>query len=197
MADAYELNGDWRQALNARAALHGDKSDEFTWAKARILYATGDRENALKLICNATLSVSYISVDSVLQKRETERERRRKLGWDELQIKRSWLMAETSPAWPEWFALWKLRDHCARVIYPELHYVAVLDYQSKMLEKGLKEGEALFNAKQREGFERCLTFMEEELARLPEEKRARFAPQVEFLKSLQRLPYELGRLKGM
>lgn len=167
-----------------RAALHGDKSDEFTWAKARILYATGDRENALKLICNATLSVSYISVDSVLQKRETEREKRRKLGWKQKP------MAETSPAWPEWFALWKLRDHCARVIYPELHYVAAPDYL-------MKKDEALFNAKQREGFERCLTFMEEELARLPEEKRARFAPQVEFLKSLQRLPYELGRLQGM
>lgn len=184
LANAYELNGDWRQALNVYASLYGDCGEEFTWAKTRILHATGDKQTAFKLICDATSGHSNLSVDSVLAKfeeRRRELEEGRGLGLP---------LVPMGGNDSEWFALWKLRDQCARVICPELHYVKYL---------GADPGQAQrqFEAMQKEAFEKFLAFMEEELAASDKYAQTRNRSQVELLKSLRQIPYTRGRAKGM
>lgn len=62
---------------------------------------------------------------------------------------------------PKWFALWKLRDQCARAICPELRYI-------KYLGNDPGEAQRKFEALQKDAFEKFLTFMEEELAAVDE-----------------------------
>ena len=175
LALAFELNGDWREALDAYAVLYASDSEESWWAKARIMYATGNRDLAFRYAAYAIARRSYVSLDSVREKVATRRA--------ELTAqKRAWerstkvFSQETGTLDEEWRTVWELYDNCARVVCPELPY-AVSESEDSMTIKR-------FNALQTEAFKNFIIFMEQEYARIDLDDQKQFQPQIEFLHKL-------------
>jgi hypothetical protein len=175
LALAFELNGDWREALDAYAVLYAADSEEAWRAKARIMYATGNRDLAFRYAAYAIARRSYVSLDSVRKKVATYR--------DELTAqKRTWerstkvFSLETGALDEEWRAVWELYDNCARVVCPELPYAVSESENSTTIKR--------FNALQTEAFKNFIIFMEQEYARVDLDDQKQFQPQMEFLHKL-------------
>lgn len=185
LAVAYELNGDWTKALNAYASLHGEKSEEFLWAQARIFYATGNKQSAFKAICDAILQNLHLSIDLTIKKLTESDEKRNRV------MRTFGIYSERGAPDAEWFALWKLRDQCARVVMPELHYVVNAGASNN------ENGD--FNLAQKDAFERFLLFFEEEFRCCSNEdcdvyNYRRCESQYLLVKELAKLPYARGQI---
>lgn len=184
LATAHELNGDWREALSLFAILEGDDSVDFMFTEARILFATGNREKAFQLVCDAQKRIEPLPVDSVMEKiqREIQRSRRTSenapftLGGDLLGAYDS-----------EWFELWKLRELCARIVRPELHFVATHPFWLPPLQP---QGGKTFAELQRESYEAFLKFVDEENARSDLKKKR--TSEVNLFHKLEEIPYGCG-----
>ncbi|MBR5758707.1 MAG: hypothetical protein IKX88_08945 [Thermoguttaceae bacterium] len=187
LATAHELNGDWREALSEFAILEGDDSVDFMFTEARILYATGNRQEAFGICCDATSRLSPLPFDSVFDKIEKEKEKFRGQKAIIVLFDDSFTFFD-----PEWVALWKLRDSCARVVCPELHFVALHPFRIK------REGDKSFNELQRESFERFLQFIDEEDERRSPQDRRKWMSEraMRALHRLEELPYGCG-YRGM
>lgn len=181
LATAHELNGDWREALSLFAILEGEDSVDFMMTEARILYATGNKEEAVKLAGEVLLRLDPLPFDSVSKKIE-ERNKR-------TQGRRVCLISLEPGAYdPEWILLWKLRDSCARIICPELHFVAAHPFRK------VPEGSKRFDELQRESFERFLELVDEEYERRPSDWKRELSSRV--FHKLEELPYGCG-IMGM
>ena len=183
LATAHELNGDWREALSEFAILEGDDSVDFMFTEARILYATGNRHEAFKICCDALPRLWPLPFDSVSKKFEKESERLR--GQSAIINLQNFDFTSFDP---EWVALWKLRDSCARVVCPELHFVALHPFRIK------REGDKSFDELQRESFERFLQFIDEESERRSPQDRQEWLRdwEVKTFHKLEALPYGCG-----
>ena len=181
LATAHELNGDWREALSLFGAIEGDYSVDFMLTEARILYAIGNRKDAFKISCDAVLRLDPLPIDSVFGKIENERQNFPKR-------QRIMLPGGAGSYDPEWIQLWKLRDSCARIVCPELHFVAAHPFRK------VPEGSKSFDELQRESYELFLKFIDEENERLPQYKRR--AWEANIFHKLEELPYGCG-IMGM
>ena len=190
LAIAHELNGDWTDALDAYAVIYGDHSEEFDWSNIRILYATGQRYQAFQRACRRIRDLSHCSVVSVNEKishaLEVQKEGRFHIyTWDE----RFYLLSSDRRGLDrEWFALWGLRDNCARVVCPELHFVTTI---SPFQETNAKKRMKYFPEYQKECFEKFVAFMEEEYAKHDEESPwyKENGEAIAFLHELEKIPY--------
>ena len=147
-------------------------------------------DQAFQRVCHLIRDVSNCSVDSVNEKifraREAQREGRFHIyTWDESFYL---LSSDRRGLDREWLALWGLRDNCARVVCPELHFVTTI---SPLRETDAKKRMKYFPEYQRECFEKFVALMEEEYAKR-DEKSPWYKENGEalvFLHELEKIPY--------
>lgn len=194
LAVAYELKGEWQKALDAYDALYGARSQDAFWARARILYATEHKELAFLMASRALAMNLSFSVDDAIEsakaasaKKPTEPP---SLG------RRPQFLAPSKVRGgldPNWFGVWKLREHCARFVCPELHYLVTRE--SPNVASFTDEYAELHEAK----FAEFCEFMEAEFARLQKEGGGTriqpfvaedHVPQMNLLRELKRFPFQ-------
>ncbi len=190
LANAYELNGEWNNALGLYAIVCGDRSKEFEWAKIRVLYANGRNKEVYLRVMKILEQSSWASPDSVVTKIENFRK-------DAFSNKNHLIMGsdESLPLMIkdglaidyEWETLWKLRDNCARVICPELYYVTAA---STLFEPNARN----FFELQQISFEKFIIFMEKEWETLEKPillDKNKEREYIEFLRKLNQVPYDV------
>lgn len=141
LAASLELEGEWKKALSVYSALYDQESVEYLWASARILYGAGAYGEAYR-VCLAAIDVSMSRCNSFALKGLQERGEGDSLD------------SET----PEYLqtTLWQLRDCCARVVCPELHYASRLSY---IWYEGMAESQKTLDDLQHESFDKFCSFM--------------------------------------
>lgn len=187
LAVVYELNGNWKEAINLYTILYPEWTFDFTWIKIRIFYAVGRKKEAFKLICDAIGEVEWASPKSVNDKFERAKEEASKYS-----LKGAPLLtvvhAKVGRGYdPEWRAIWILRDNCARVACPEAPYVSA--FNSSDVAAGVK----YYFDLQKESFETLIDFMEEQYQNLaPTDiyKTPAVKRRIEYLKEINQIPYK-------
>ena len=180
LATAYELNGNWKEALDTWALLYGTVSDEYYWTLIRILYASGDKEYAYSLVCDMVASLHWVNVNDVKEKIEKKGSIVRVplltggLAWDQ-----------------EWLALLRFRNECARVICPEIYFVSSNDIKQREY-----KGTLGFTPLQRESYSKFIDFMQKQWESGVEEGTARDGEEnvIQFIKEVDTVPYHTLRL---
>ena len=174
LATAYELNGNWKEALDTWALLYGTTSDEYYWALIRILYGSGDKEFAYVLACDMVASLHWVNVDDVKQK-----------------IKEKGPVVYSSflnggGVWDqEWLALLRFRNECARVICPEMYFVS-----SNGVEKREDKGTLGFRVLQSQSYSKFVDFMQEQWKSRQGEGRAdsKEEKMIQFIEAVNTVP---------
>lgn len=183
LATAYELNGNWQEALDTWALVYGDVCDEYNWAFIRILYASDNKELAFRLVGDMAESLSWVSVDNVKAKIGT------------LPFNMPFIGGVVGEVWdPEWLALVRFHNECARVICPELYYVSSNDVERE------EEGTLDFTTLQCESYLKFIDFMQEQLEMSDELFRTGNEKHMKFVKEVKDFPYKcihLGMEGGM
>lgn len=158
-ATSLELNGNWREAERAYAALYGGpRAEECRLALTRFYYATGDKSSAFRLLMDdVRKKAANLSVEETLGRLERGEIRER----SDLATGR-FAFASAGIVDRDWFELCSFRDDCARVVCPELFFA--------VSGKDRGEAQANFDALRREKYAEFLAFAEAEFARLPEGK---------------------------
>ena len=177
LAVAYELKGDWKNAIAAWVLVYGEDSDNCRWALIRILYAMGERDEVFELIRGMIEKVQWADVDNVKKKLEGDRFETRPLPPP---------MTPCRELDPEWLALVRFRDNCARIICPELHYV------SSNLYKWEGGGAPDFLGLQQSSYARFVTFAKAYFDK--NERPYLHKEHIEFLEKLRELPYQRVKL---
>ena len=200
LATAYELKGEWEKALGRYAIVYGENSNDFLWAKIRILYASGNKLDAFYFVCRFLNSQNFnpTVIESVLAKIEERQKSRDKKGGKKGGTTNVAILFDSGRNVVdfEWKTLWKLRDNCARVICPELYFVTSVRSQNN-------DGLTSFYETQQKAFQDFITFFEEELNELVNQRAAsagfaegeklkdEYWENVELLKKLDAIPYKL------
>lgn len=171
MAIAYELNGNWQEALDAWALVYGDVCEEYNWAFIRILYASDNKELAFRLIGDMVESLSWVSVDDV----------KAKTGAQPFNV--PFIGGVVGEVWdPEWLALVRFHNECARVICPESYYVSSNDVERE------EEGTLDFTTLQGESYLKFIDFMQEQLEMSDELFRGGNEKHMKFVKEVKDFP---------
>ena len=187
---AYELNGNWKEAVDVYTIVYGEGSSEFLWVKIRILYAVDRKLEAFKLICDAIGEVEWASPVTVKEKVERlKEERSNKKGCCTSDDDYFAVLSDIAKGHDaEWSAIWILRDNCARVICPEAPYV------SSNFRTDVKRGGRFYFDLQKESFEALIDFMEEQSQIARELGIPYRAPvverRIEYLKEINQIPYK-------
>lgn len=181
-ATALELNGNWREAERAYAALYGGpRAEECRLALARFYYATGDKSSAFRLLMDdVRKKAATLSVEETLGRLERGEIRERSDCWSG-----RFAYARAGIVDRDWFELYSFRDDCARVVCPELYFATS--------GKDREEAQANFDALRREKYAEFLAFAEAEFARLPEGK----AGELTVTPTQQRLGEEMAFLRDL
>ena len=181
---AYELNGNWKEAVDVYTIVYGEGSSEFLWVKIRILYAVDRKLEAFKLICDAIGEVEWASPKSVNDKFERAKEEASKHSSPLSPV----VSAKVGRGYdPEWRAIWILRDNCARVVCPEAPYIS--SFNAPDVAAGVK----YYYDLQKESFETLIDFMEEQYQNLaPTDiyKTPAVKRRIEYLKEINQIPYK-------
>ena len=188
---AYELNGNWKEAVDVYAIIYGEGSSEFLWTKIRILYAVDRKMEAFELLCDAIGEVEWASPIAVKEKVERVKEERSKSSREGWCVSDDDFFAVQSKIGrgydPEWSAIWILRDNCARAICPEAPYV------SSNLGTDVDNGVRYYFDLQKESFETLVKFMEEQYQLIDgpnKYKTPAIKKRIEFLKEIMQIPYK-------
>jgi len=193
LAVAYELKGEWEKALDAYDTLYGARSQDALWARARVLYATEHKELAFFTASRALALNLNLSVDDAIEAVKTASVKKTPLP---VPGSRPRLLAPSNVKGglePNWFGVWKLREHCARFVCPELYYLVTRE----------KPDSASFTDEYAElhemKFAEFCEFMEAEFARLQKEGNGtriqpfvaeEHVPQMNLLRELKRVPFQ-------
>lgn len=184
-ATSLELNGNWREAERAYAALYGGpRAEECRLALARFYYATGDKSSAFQLLMDdVRKKAGTLSVEETLGRLERGEINESSNRWTG-----RFAYARAEIVDRDWFELYSFRDDCARVVCPELYFAAS--------GKDCEEAQANFDALRREKYAEFLAFAEAEFARLPEGKagelsltstQQQYGEEMAFLRDLAKL----------
>ncbi|MGI6401669.1 MAG: hypothetical protein ACOX0A_06095 [Thermoguttaceae bacterium] len=133
-ATALELEGDWESAISNYFLLYPANAklpkEEVEWMYLRRHYAVGENEEALPVLCNILSTYHRLSIDDVENAILRGRALRERAEMSEpFEIMGMWLPVGTTEEGfldVKTFELYAIRDNCARVVYPKLHFATYI-----------------------------------------------------------------------
>lgn len=208
LATAFELKGDYDEALAVYEALYGAESVEILWAKARVAYRQGNEGEAFLLVMEAVevetkrglpFEAYCKGIESGALSRKTAGSRRdlealedatgvyyvERNIWDRLPPEVANSVNAVPPAY-EWLEVERFRVNCARVLCPELPIAVV---EASRLEALTEYAEL-----RRDALTRFLAFIDRTFEATPENgwhrggKKAGFQGRVELLHRVAEAP---------
>ncbi len=165
LASALELSGNRKTALRIYRALYKERitDDDYSWIEARLIYPKC-RRTSFKLICEVgEKTYALLNIDQVYARNSIDRRYYDTRNYE-------MIMSAT-----EWRRLYEIRDRCACIVCPDLHYRSTNGFNMSKLVK--------------ESYQKFLTFMEEEYAK-PENNSepGRYRVVMECFRKLGNLP---------